>query len=131
MLDKPASALRLRERLLDSERLMEETGCYDGITELQLRNQDPLKFETLHTKLRAYCVSAREMARRISASPGVREAYIGGRWHKANLYEMDLLQPGHEVIGPAIIEHPATTLVVHPQDRVHVDEWTLLHYTHA
>lgn len=30
MLDKPASALRLRERLLDSERLMEETGCYDG-----------------------------------------------------------------------------------------------------
>ena len=73
MLDKPASALRLRERLLESERLMEETGCYDGITELTLRNQDPLKFETLHTKLRAYCVSAREMARRISASPGVRE----------------------------------------------------------
>ncbi|BCH06004.1 5-oxoprolinase [Mesorhizobium sp. 131-3-5] len=73
MLDKPASALRIRERLIESERLMEETGCYDGITELQLRNQDPLKFETLHTKLRAYCVSAREMARRISASPGVRE----------------------------------------------------------
>ncbi|CDX50229.1 Acetone carboxylase beta subunit [Mesorhizobium plurifarium] len=66
-----------------------------------------------------------------SAHKGVREAYIGGRWHKANLYEMDLLQPGHEVIGPAIIEHPATTLVVHPQDRVHLDEWTLLHYTHA
>ena len=66
-----------------------------------------------------------------SAHKGVREAYIGGRWHKADLYEMDLLQPGHEVIGPAIIEHPATTLVVHPQDRVHVDEWTLLHYTHA
>ncbi|MDX8453296.1 hydantoinase/oxoprolinase family protein [Mesorhizobium sp. VK9D] len=66
-----------------------------------------------------------------SAHKGMREAYIGGRWHKANLYEMDLLQPGHEVIGPAIIEHPATTLVVHPQDRVHVDEWTLLHYTHA
>ncbi|UDL92816.1 hydantoinase/oxoprolinase family protein [Mesorhizobium sp. PAMC28654] len=66
-----------------------------------------------------------------AAHKGVREAYIGGRWHKANLYEMDLLQPGHEVIGPAIIEHPATTLVIHPQDRVHVDEWTLLHYTHA
>lgn len=66
-----------------------------------------------------------------SAHKGVREAYIGGRWHKANLYEMDLLQPGHEVIGPAIIEHPATTLVVHPEDRVFVDEWTLLHYNHA
>lgn len=66
-----------------------------------------------------------------SAHKGVREAYIGGRWHKANLYEMDLLQPGHEVIGPAIVEHPATTLVVHPGDRVWVDEWTLLHYSHA
>jgi len=66
-----------------------------------------------------------------SAHKDVREAYIGGRWHKANLYEMDLLQPGHEVTGPAIIEHPATTLVVHPQDRVTIDEWTLLHYSHA
>lgn len=66
-----------------------------------------------------------------AAHKGVREAYIGGRWHKADLYEMDLLQPGHEVVGPAIIEHPATTLVVHPQDRVFVDEWTLLHYRHG
>ncbi|TMJ35425.1 MAG: 5-oxoprolinase, partial [Alphaproteobacteria bacterium] len=73
MLNRPASSARLRERLLDSERLMAETGCYDGITQLTLRALDPLKFETLHTKLRAYCVSAREMARRISASPGVRE----------------------------------------------------------
>jgi acetone carboxylase beta subunit len=66
-----------------------------------------------------------------AAHKGVREAYIGGRWHKADLYEMDLLQPGHEVIGPAIVEHPATTLVVHPEDRVFVDEWTLLHYSHS
>ncbi|WP_439629480.1 hydantoinase/oxoprolinase family protein [Shinella sp.] len=66
-----------------------------------------------------------------SAHKGTREAYIGGRWHKANLYEMDLLEPGHEVTGPAIIEHPATTLVVHPNDRVFIDEWTLLHYIHA
>ena len=65
------------------------------------------------------------------AHKGTRNAYIGGRWHKADLYEMDHLQPGHEVKGPAIIEHPATTLVVHPQDSVFVDEWTLLHYRHA
>lgn len=65
------------------------------------------------------------------AAKGMREAYIGGRWHKASLYEMDMLQPGHEVKGPAIIEHPATTLVVHPQDHVFVDEWTLLHYRHG
>jgi len=66
-----------------------------------------------------------------SAHKGVREAYIGGKWHKADLYEMDHLQPGHEVTGPAIIEHPATTLVVHPGDQVFIDEWTLLHYRHA
>ncbi len=66
-----------------------------------------------------------------AAHKGVREAYIGGKWHKANLYEMDLLQPGFEVKGPAIVEHPATTLVVHPQDSVFIDEWTLLHYRHA
>ena len=66
-----------------------------------------------------------------SAHKGTRQAYIGGRWHKAQLYEMDLLQPGHEVTGPAIIEHPATTLVVHPGDKVTIDEWTLLHYSHA
>ncbi|MBS0565144.1 MAG: hydantoinase/oxoprolinase family protein [Proteobacteria bacterium] len=66
-----------------------------------------------------------------AAHKGTRNAYIGGRWHQANLYEMDHLRPGHEVKGPAIIEHPATTLVVHPQDSVFVDEWTLLHYRHA
>src|SRR5690606_31100832 len=65
------------------------------------------------------------------AHKGRRDAYMAGRWHQADLYEMDLLTPGHEVAGPAIIEHPATTLVVHPGDRVFVDEWTLLHYRHA
>ncbi|HEV7252727.1 MAG TPA: hydantoinase/oxoprolinase family protein [Mesorhizobium sp.] len=65
------------------------------------------------------------------AHKGMREAYLGGRWHKAQLYEMDRLEPGNEVVGPAIIEHPATTLVVHAGDRVSVDEWTLLHYHHA
>lgn len=66
-----------------------------------------------------------------AAHKGTRQAYIGGRWHEANLYEMDRLQPGHEIRGPAIVEHPATTLVVHPNDTVFVDEWTLLHYRHA
>ena len=55
--------LPLRDRLIESERLMKDTGCYDGVTDLELRKADPLKFETLHTKLRASCVSAREMAR--------------------------------------------------------------------
>ena len=67
------SATPLRDRLRASEAARAKTGCYDGITELTLRRQDPIRYETLHTKLRSVCVSAREMARRISASPGVRE----------------------------------------------------------
>ena len=66
-----------------------------------------------------------------SAHKGTRDAYIGGTWHRANLYEMDRLQPGHVIEGPAIVEHPATTLVVHPRDSVSIDEWTLLHYRHG
>jgi N-methylhydantoinase A len=54
-----------------------------------------------------------------------------GQWHEAQLWEMDLLLPGNEVTGPAIVEHPATTLVIPPGDRVWVDEWTILHYQHA
>ena len=59
MHEKIQDTLPLRDRLIESERMMQETGCYDGVTELTLRKQDPLKFETLHTKLRASCVSAR------------------------------------------------------------------------
>jgi acetone carboxylase alpha subunit len=46
MLQKLTTSTPYRDRLIESERLMDETGCYDGITELTLRKQDPLKFET-------------------------------------------------------------------------------------
>ena len=65
------------------------------------------------------------------ASKGRREAYLQGRWHDTALWEMDELTPGNEVFGPAIVEHPATTLVIHPDDHVFVDEWTMIHYRHG
>ena len=65
------------------------------------------------------------------AHKGRRKVCFAGTWHDTDLFEMDDLQPGNLVTGPAIIEHPATTLVVHPGDRVRVDEWELLHYEHA
>ncbi len=70
MTDAPVT---LREKLRGNDRLLAETGHYAGIRDLRLREKDALKYETLHTKLRALCVAGREMARRISASPGVRE----------------------------------------------------------
>ncbi|MDA3625193.1 hydantoinase/oxoprolinase family protein [Saccharopolyspora sp. WRP15-2] len=65
------------------------------------------------------------------ASKGTRSMYYGRQWHDAALWEMDLLRPGNEIAGPAVIEHPATTLVIPAGDRVRVDEWTILHYEHA
>jgi acetone carboxylase beta subunit len=65
------------------------------------------------------------------AYKGTREMYYGHRWHEATLWEMDLLQPGNQIAGPAIVEHPATTLVIPDGDRVCLDEWTILHYEHA
>ncbi|WP_035769650.1 hydantoinase B/oxoprolinase family protein [Arthrobacter castelli] len=70
---EPQSVTTLHERLLESERLLKETDSYAGLENLELRAADPLKYESMHTKLRSMVVSAREMARRISASPGVRE----------------------------------------------------------
>lgn len=66
-----------------------------------------------------------------AASKGSRRMYYDHTWHDAALWEMDLLEPGNEVHGPAVVEHPATTLVVPEDDRVWMDEWTILHYEHA
>lgn len=63
----------LKEKLEASNQRFEETGFYDGVETLECREEDPLRYESLHTNLRAMAVAGREMARRISASPGVRE----------------------------------------------------------
>jgi N-methylhydantoinase A/oxoprolinase/acetone carboxylase beta subunit len=49
--------------------------------------------------------------------------YWKGRWVPATLWEMEMLRPGNVVRGPAIIEHPATTLVVPEGKRVKTDEY--------
>ena len=45
---------------------------------------------------------------------GQRPIYWNGSWHEAAVYEMDLLEPGNIVHGPAVIEAPATTLLLPP-----------------
>src|SRR6266545_1722055 len=59
--------------LEESERLLAETGHYSGLTRLEGREADPLRYESLHAQLRSTVVAARETARRISASPAIRE----------------------------------------------------------
>ena len=61
------------QMLIDSNRQMEETGHYCGVTELTLKTNDPIHYEKLWSRLRGALVGARETALNISASPIVRE----------------------------------------------------------
>jgi acetone carboxylase alpha subunit len=63
----------LHEQLAESERIFQETGRYQGIETLELKQRDPLAYERIYSRLHSTVVSAREGARRIAASPGVRE----------------------------------------------------------
>lgn len=50
---------------------------------------------------------------------------MDGGWRNAKTYEMDVLRPGNEIEGLAIIEASATTLVVPSGRKVRIDEWRL------
>jgi acetone carboxylase, alpha subunit len=63
----------IKDRMRLSERRFRETGLYDGIGDLTLKKKDPLRYESVHSRLRSLVVSARETSKRISASPGIRE----------------------------------------------------------
>lgn len=62
------------------------------------------------------------------AYKGRREAYMDGRWLPFDLWEMDLLQAGNRIDGPAIIEHSMTTLVIPPENYVEFDEHRFIWY---
>lgn len=57
------------------------------------------------------------------AYKGERQVFIKRQWKKARLYEMDLLKPGNEIEGLAIIEAPATTLPVPEGKKIAIDEY--------
>ncbi len=64
----------------------------------------------------------------VKASKGQRQAYMDGKWQAFDIWEMDLLKAGNRVNGPAIIEHPMTTLVIPPQNYVEFDEHLFIRY---
>lgn len=63
----------LREMIAERDRLTAETGHYYGVTELSLRDSDPIRYERFYSKLHAAVLAARESARFVAASPGSRE----------------------------------------------------------
>jgi acetone carboxylase alpha subunit len=50
-----------------------QSGHYNGLTRLELREKDPIRYEKLFSKLRGGLVHARETAKKIAASPIVEQ----------------------------------------------------------
>ena len=58
---------------------------------------------------------------------GMRRLYRHKRWFDATLWKMEALQAGNEVVGPAIVESDATTLVVPHGFATTLDKHRLFH----
>ncbi len=62
-------------------------------------------------------------ARAAAAKPAkTRRANLGKGFKDTNVYLGDDLKPGHEIMGPAIIEETFTTIVVYPGWRAAIDD---------
>ena len=61
------------------------------------------------------------------ASKGKRDIFWLNKWHEASIWEMDEIMTGNIVKGPAVIEAPATTLLVPPEYRVKLDKHRIFH----
>jgi N-methylhydantoinase B/acetone carboxylase alpha subunit len=77
-MDKPRRKIgwngkNVQEMLTESEELFKKTGYYYGLENLKLKEEDPVRYEKLFSRLRGGLVSARETALNISASPIVKE----------------------------------------------------------
>jgi N-methylhydantoinase A len=47
--------------------------------------------------------------------------------HTAAIYNGDLLEPGMKFTGPAVIETKGTTVLVHPNNQVSMDDYGNIH----
>jgi N-methylhydantoinase A len=52
---------------------------------------------------------------------GRRQAFFGGRFVATPIYDGPRIRVGHRIAGPAIIEEPFTTIVVHPRQVATLD----------
>ncbi|UCG82938.1 MAG: hydantoinase/oxoprolinase family protein, partial [Dehalococcoidia bacterium] len=74
--------------------------------------------------VRKYPLEGREPPK--EAFKGERDVYLKRKWVTATLYEMDLLKPGNQIEGPAIVEAPATTLLVPTGSSIRMDEYRVI-----
>ncbi len=65
------------------------------------------------------------------AQVGTREVYWKGTWATTPIYAMDRLHADNRIVGPAIIEAPACTLIVPPGRLVWLDQHDIFHMQQA
>lgn len=60
-----------------------------------------------------------------AAASGAREVFWpeAGRWVQTPIFDGPQLRPGNEIAGPAIIEHPGTTVVIPHDSAARIDEY--------
>jgi N-methylhydantoinase A/acetone carboxylase beta subunit len=63
-----------------------------------------------------------------NASKGNRDIYWDNKWYEAQIWEMNLINAGNILKGPAVVEAPATTLVVPPGAQVNLDKHRIFHF---
>jgi N-methylhydantoinase A len=63
-----------------------------------------------------------------TAWKGHRQGFWRGNAVDFRLFEMDEMKAGNVVNGPAVLEHPATTLLIPPGHHVEFDNRRLIHY---
>jgi acetone carboxylase beta subunit len=74
----------------------------------------------------------RELAASTSApTKGVRSVYWRDGWQQTDIYELDAVQSGHEIHGPAIVEAPAMTFTIPAGSCARLDPHDIFHLRRA
>ena len=102
--------------------------------EYTYRLDTPVEMVGIHL-VAAVEVGKLALVERALAADGAEAAHKGRREvdyategvHPAAIYDGERLEPGMAFDGPAIVEDPFSTVVVHPGDRVEVDGYRNLH----
>jgi acetone carboxylase beta subunit len=62
-----------------------------------------------------------------AAATGERPIYWDGDWTDATLWDMESINPGNVIRGPAVVEAPATTMLVPPEFEASLDNHRIYH----
>jgi acetone carboxylase, beta subunit len=63
----------------------------------------------------------------VGATKGRRKLYWRGAWHDAQILDLDRIAAGNVVHGPAVVEAPASTMMVPPGRSVRLDRHRIFH----